>query len=51
MDINKTRRDKYSQTSRLLQMEQQYHYKSKLALNQSVQAELTLLKQEIIRER
>ena len=32
-------------------MEQRYHYESKLAMTQSIQVELTLLKQGIVRER
>ena len=32
-------------------MEQGYHYQSKLALSSSVQIELTVLKQGIVRER
>jgi len=32
-------------------MEQRYHYQSKLALSTSVQLELTVLKQAIVRER
>ena len=32
-------------------MEQRYHYESKLAMTSSIQVELTLLKQGIVRER
>ena len=50
-DTNQARREKYCQSAKLLQMEQRFHYQSKLALSTQVQIELTVLKQEIVRER
>ena len=50
-DTDKARRDKTGQSNKLLQIEQTYHYQSKKSLNNATAGEVTVLKQQILRER